>query len=45
MATEKKKAINRLQSIYPLRAIVDQRYKRSSEAIKAGKPTAWSMVN
>jgi benzoyl-CoA reductase subunit B len=45
MATEKKKAINRLQSIYPLRALVDERYKRSLEAIKAGKPTAWSMVN
>lgn len=45
MAKEKKKAINRLQSIYPLRALVDERYKRSSEAMKAGKPTAWSMVN
>ncbi len=47
MVTEvkKKKAINRLQTMYPLRANIDKMYERSVEASKAGKPTAWAMVN
>lgn len=43
MAAEKKRAINTLKSMYPIRAIVDQRYKDGLEAVKAGKPVAWSM--
>jgi len=42
---EKKKAISRLKSMYPLRAKVDETYQKSVEAMKAGKPTVWSMVN
>ncbi len=45
MAQEKKRAINRLQSMRPIRAEVDEIYKRSVEAVKAGEPTAWVMVN
>jgi len=46
MGNEKKKrAINRLQTMYPLRANIDKMYERGVEASKAGKPTAWSMVN
>lgn len=43
--SEQKIKINRLKSMYPLRAKVDEGYKRSVEAMKAGKPTAWAMVN
>ncbi|MFC1992338.1 2-hydroxyacyl-CoA dehydratase [Chloroflexota bacterium] len=42
---EKKRAINRLKTMYPLRAQIDEAYKRNAEAIKEGKPTAWSMAN
>jgi benzoyl-CoA reductase subunit B len=42
---KKKKAINRLKTMHPLRANIDEAYKRSVEATKDGKPTAWSMVN
>jgi benzoyl-CoA reductase/2-hydroxyglutaryl-CoA dehydratase subunit BcrC/BadD/HgdB len=45
MAQEKKRAINRLQTMYPIRAEIDEIYKRSVEAVKAGEPTAWVMVN
>ena len=45
MAQEKKKAINRLQTMRPLRAEIDEIYKRSVEAQKTGEPTAWIMVN
>ena len=45
MAEKKKRAINRLQSMYPLRANIDNMYQKSAEASKAGKPTAWCMVN
>jgi len=46
MTNEKKrKTINRLQTMYPLRALIDGMYQRSVEASKAGKPTAWCMVN
>lgn len=45
MTTEKKRAINRLQTMYPLRALIDGMYQRSIEASKAGRPVAWCMVN
>ena len=45
MAAEKKKAISRLKSMYPLRAKVDETYAKSVEAMKAWKPTVWAMVN
>jgi len=46
MTNEKKKrAINRLQTMYPLRALVDGMYEKAVEASKEGKPTAWCMVN
>ncbi len=46
MVTEqKKRAINRLQTMRPLRANIDKTYTRMGEASKAGKPTAWCMVN
>jgi len=46
MAEEaKKKAISRLKSMYPLRAKVDETYLKSVEAMRAGKPTVWAMLN
>jgi benzoyl-CoA reductase/2-hydroxyglutaryl-CoA dehydratase subunit BcrC/BadD/HgdB len=41
---EKKKRINRLKSMYPLRAQVDGTYERAVASSKANRPTAWSMV-
>ncbi len=40
-----KKAINRLKTMYPLRALVDGMYQRAVKASQEGKPTAWCMVN
>jgi len=46
MAEEKKKrTINRLKTMYPLRALVDGMYEKAVEASQAGKPVAWCMVN
>ncbi|MCH8864106.1 MAG: 2-hydroxyacyl-CoA dehydratase [Chloroflexi bacterium] len=46
MTVEKKKrAISRLKSMYPLRALVDGMYKKAVEASKNGEPVAWCMVN
>ncbi len=42
---KKKRAINRLETMYPIRALIDEMYKRSVEAGRAGKPIAWCMVN
>ncbi|MBT9132195.1 MAG: (R)-phenyllactyl-CoA dehydratase alpha subunit [candidate division WS2 bacterium] len=42
---KKKKTINRLETVYLLRALINERYAKSIEASKAGKPTAWCMVN
>jgi len=42
---EKKKVINRLKTMYPLRAKVNETYLKSTEAIKAGKPAVWAMLN
>lgn len=45
MAQEKKRPINRLQTMRPIRAEIDETYRRSVEAVRAGKPVAWAMVN
>ncbi|MBC8254980.1 MAG: hypothetical protein H8E35_13285, partial [Ardenticatenia bacterium] len=46
MTTEqKKRAIDRLESMRPLRAKVNESYLNSVEAMKAGKPTVWGMLN
>ena len=46
MAGERKKTvINRLKSMYPLRAKVNETYLKSIEAMKTGKPTVWAMIN
>ncbi len=46
MAEEKKKrVINRLKTMYPLRALVDGTYEKAVAASKAGEPVAWCMVN
>ncbi len=42
---ERKKAINRPKGMYPLRSRIENVYKLTVEAMQAGKPTAWSMVN
>ncbi len=42
---KKRKSINRLKTMYPLRALVDGMYEKAVEASKEGKPTAWCMVN
>ena len=41
----RKRAINRLQTMYPLRALVDEMYQESIEARKAGNPVAWCMAD
>ncbi len=46
MTVEKKKSvINRLKTMYPLRALIDGMYEKAVEAAKEGKPVAWCMVN
>jgi len=42
---EKKRAINRLKAMRPIRAEMEEIHRRSVEAVKAGEPTAWVMVN
>jgi len=42
---KEKKTINRLKSMYPLRAKVNETYLKSVEAIQAGKPAVWGMLN
>lgn len=42
---QKKRAINRLQTMHPIRANIDKMYARTVAAIKASKPTAWCQVN
>jgi len=42
---EKRRHINRLKSFYPLRAKIDETYKRSARNIEAGKPVVWAMIN
>lgn len=45
MQDRSKRPINRLQTMYPLRALVDQTYASSLEAQIKGKPVAWSMLD
>jgi benzoyl-CoA reductase/2-hydroxyglutaryl-CoA dehydratase subunit BcrC/BadD/HgdB len=52
MTTEKtikgpsqERPINRLKSMYPLRALVDETYRDTLAAAKANKPVAWSMLD
>ena len=45
MSQKKKGAINRLETMHPIRAEIDEIYSRSVQAVKAGEPTAWVMVN
>ena len=40
---EKKRSINRLKSMYPLRALMDKNYKAAQEAKDEGRPVAWCM--
>jgi len=42
---EKKRVINRLKSMYPLRAKANETYLRSIEAMRAGKPAVWAMLS
>jgi benzoyl-CoA reductase/2-hydroxyglutaryl-CoA dehydratase subunit BcrC/BadD/HgdB len=41
---EKKRPINRLKSMYALRAYVDKMYQKGQEAKEAGRPVAWCML-
>lgn len=46
MTTEsKKRAINRLKTMYPLRALIDGMYEKAVKASQEGQPVAWCMVN
>jgi len=45
MAEQRKRSINRLQTMYPLRANIDRMYQSGVEAVREGKPTVWCMVN
>ena len=42
---KKKRAISRLKTMYPLRALVDGMYEKAVAASKTGEPVAWCMVN
>ncbi len=44
-ADTKPRPIRKLKSMYPLRAKVDESYRKSVEAMEAGEPTVWSMAN
>ena len=45
VVAKEKKTINRLASMRPLRAKVNETYLKSVEAIQAGKPAVWAMLN
>jgi len=46
MTQDKKlRPINRLQSMHPLRALVDRTYQASLMAALSGKPVVWSMLD
>ncbi|MFC2069629.1 2-hydroxyacyl-CoA dehydratase [Chloroflexota bacterium] len=45
MAEEKKRPINRMKTMYALRALVDEMYESSAEAKKEGKPIVWAMLD
>ena len=42
---EKKRSINRLKSMYPLRDLMDKNYKAAQEAKEEGRPVAWCMLS
>src|SRR4030042_4081489 len=42
---EKKRTIRGLKSMSPLRAKVNESYLKGPEAMKAGKPVVWGMLN
>jgi benzoyl-CoA reductase/2-hydroxyglutaryl-CoA dehydratase subunit BcrC/BadD/HgdB len=42
---EKKRPLNRLKTMYALRALVDEMYQSSLEAKEEGKPVAWCMLD
>ncbi len=44
-AESKPRPIRKLKSMYPLRAKVDESYRKSVEAMGEGQPTVWSMAN
>ena len=45
MTTPKSRPINRLKTMYPLRALIDEMYRRGISASQNGQPVAWCMVN
>ncbi|MFC1921190.1 2-hydroxyacyl-CoA dehydratase subunit D [Chloroflexota bacterium] len=45
MADEKKRPINRMKTMYALRALVDEMYDSSLEAQKEGRPIVWAMLD
>jgi len=45
MTAERNRPINRLKTMYPLRALIDGMYQRGVAAREEGKPVAWCMVN
>src|SRR5512146_2199500 len=46
MTTEtQKRPINRLKTMYALRALIDEMYKSGLEAKNEGKPVAWCMLD
>jgi len=42
---KKKRTITKLESMYPLRALVNDMYQKGVEAGKEGRPVAWGMLN
>lgn len=42
--TSRKRPVNRLQTVYALRALTDKQYEDTRKAAEAGKPVAWCMV-
>jgi hypothetical protein len=45
VAERQRKTINRPKSMYPPRAKVNETYLKSIEAMQAGKPAVWAMLN
>jgi len=45
VAEKQRKTMNRLKSMYPLRATVNETYLKSIEAMQVGKSAVWAMLN
>jgi benzoyl-CoA reductase/2-hydroxyglutaryl-CoA dehydratase subunit BcrC/BadD/HgdB len=45
LTEEKKRPINRMKTMYALRALVDEMYEAGLEAQKEGKPIVWAMLD